>query len=143
MQSEHDQSKRDNLSKVPEDRICGAKTRAGTPCKNWGMWPSGRCRMHGGKSYGGAASPTFEHGWYSRYWPYTIMRKEVELHERAERRAATRLDEIRAKRAQQEAREKAKAEQLRRLLERDGGAFLLDLCTSEHGPDDDEGTRGR
>ncbi len=30
---------------------CGAKTRAGTPCKNRGM-PNGRCRMHGGKSTG-------------------------------------------------------------------------------------------
>lgn len=26
---------------------CGAKTRNGTPCKNWGM-SNGRCRLHGG-----------------------------------------------------------------------------------------------
>ena len=32
-------------------RRCGAKTRAGHPCKNWGM-DNGRCRMHGGKSTG-------------------------------------------------------------------------------------------
>ncbi|MGA2468667.1 MAG: HGGxSTG domain-containing protein [Thermodesulfobacteriota bacterium] len=31
---------------------CGAKTRAGTHCKNWGMPKNGRCRMHGGKSTG-------------------------------------------------------------------------------------------
>lgn len=30
---------------------CGAKTRAGRPCKNAQM-PNGRCRMHGGKSKG-------------------------------------------------------------------------------------------
>lgn len=30
---------------------CGAKTRAGTPCKNSAM-ANGRCRMHGGKSTG-------------------------------------------------------------------------------------------
>lgn len=31
--------------------LCGAKTRAGTPCKN-GAMANGRCRMHGGKSKG-------------------------------------------------------------------------------------------
>ena len=30
---------------------CGAKTRAGTPCRAAAM-PNGRCRMHGGKSTG-------------------------------------------------------------------------------------------
>jgi hypothetical protein len=30
---------------------CGAKTRAGTPCKGKAMY-NGRCRMHGGKSTG-------------------------------------------------------------------------------------------
>lgn len=33
------------------NNLCGAKTRAGTPCKNKAM-PNGRCRMHGGKSPG-------------------------------------------------------------------------------------------
>lgn len=32
-------------------KLCGAKTRAGTPCKNYAM-ANGRCRMHGGKSTG-------------------------------------------------------------------------------------------
>lgn len=32
-------------------KLCGAKTRAGTPCKN-GAMANGRCRMHGGKSKG-------------------------------------------------------------------------------------------
>jgi hypothetical protein len=30
---------------------CGAKTRAGTPCRSAAM-PNGRCRMHGGPSTG-------------------------------------------------------------------------------------------
>jgi hypothetical protein len=30
---------------------CGAKTRAGTPCRTAAM-PNGRCRMHGGPSTG-------------------------------------------------------------------------------------------
>ena len=59
-----------NLQNVPADRRCNAKTRAGTPCKNWGRFSSGRCRMHGGKSYGGYASPGLKHGWYSTYFPF-------------------------------------------------------------------------
>jgi hypothetical protein len=31
---------------------CGAKTRAGTPCKNPAVKGKARCRMHGGKSTG-------------------------------------------------------------------------------------------
>ena len=31
--------------------------------------PNGRCRLHGGKSLGGLASPTFKHGRYSRVLP--------------------------------------------------------------------------
>ena len=32
--------------------ICGAKTRAGTPCKRRDLYRSGRCRLHGGLSTG-------------------------------------------------------------------------------------------
>lgn len=32
--------------------LCGARTRAGTACKRPGMFPSGRCRLHGGRSTG-------------------------------------------------------------------------------------------
>jgi hypothetical protein len=49
----------------PLDR-CGAKTRSGEPCKNAKMHPAGRCRMHGGKSYRGVASPRYVHGRYSK-----------------------------------------------------------------------------
>ena len=55
-----------NLSDVPADRRCNARTRAGTPCMKWGIRPSGRCRNHGGKSYRGIASPRYRHGRYSR-----------------------------------------------------------------------------
>lgn len=34
------------------DLTCGAKTRAGTPCKQRGLFKSGRCRLHGGLSTG-------------------------------------------------------------------------------------------
>lgn len=38
--------------------ICGAKTRAGTPCQQQGISPSGRCNLHGGLATG----PTTEAG---------------------------------------------------------------------------------
>lgn len=117
-----------NLNDVPEERRCGAKTRSGEPCKNWSTWSGGRCRMHGGKSYGGGASPTFKHGWFSRCWPYPMMRKRIEIQERRDRYVDACMEAIRAERAEQEAREKAKADRLRKLFERDGGAFLIDLC---------------
>lgn len=31
---------------------CGAKTRAGTPCKQKGIYDNGRCKLHGGLSTG-------------------------------------------------------------------------------------------
>ena len=31
---------------------CGARTRAGTPCKRLGIFWNGRCRLHGGMSTG-------------------------------------------------------------------------------------------
>lgn len=37
---------------------CGAKTRAGTPCKQKGIYINGRCKLHGGLSTG----PTTEEG---------------------------------------------------------------------------------
>jgi hypothetical protein len=40
---------------IPEelhDLRCGAKTRAGTPCKMQGLYYSGRCKLHGGLSTG-------------------------------------------------------------------------------------------
>lgn len=34
------------------DLTCGAKTRAGTPCKRRDLFKSGRCKLHGGLSTG-------------------------------------------------------------------------------------------
>lgn len=31
---------------------CGARTRAGTPCQQKGLFGNGRCRLHGGMSTG-------------------------------------------------------------------------------------------
>lgn len=36
---------------------CGAKTRAGTPCKRRDLYASGRCRFHGGLSTGPKSGP--------------------------------------------------------------------------------------
>lgn len=36
----------------PPDATCGARTRAGTPCKRRDIYNSGRCRLHGGLSTG-------------------------------------------------------------------------------------------
>lgn len=34
------------------DLTCGARTRAGTPCKRRDLYRSGRCKLHGGLSTG-------------------------------------------------------------------------------------------
>ena len=57
-------------SKAPR---CGAKTRAGTPCRSPAM-ANGRCRMHGGTSTGPrtpeglarVAKANYKHGKYTR-----------------------------------------------------------------------------
>tara|TARA_R110002051_G_scaffold305409_1_gene375350 strand:+ start:1224 stop:1562 length:339 start_codon:yes stop_codon:yes gene_type:complete len=40
-----------------QDLRCGAKTRAGTPCKRRDLWDSGRCKLHGGMSTGPKTGP--------------------------------------------------------------------------------------
>jgi len=44
---------------------CGAKTRSGRACCSPAM-RNGRCRMHGGRSLRGEASPNYRHGGYTR-----------------------------------------------------------------------------
>ncbi|WP_434984018.1 HGGxSTG domain-containing protein [Vreelandella zhaodongensis] len=39
------------------DLRCGAKTRAGTPCKRRDLYASGRCKLHGGLSTGPKSGP--------------------------------------------------------------------------------------
>src|SRR5690625_2816495 len=50
--------------------LCGAKTRAGTQCKN-GAMANGRCRMHGGKSTGPPKrnQNAKRHGFFSKHIP--------------------------------------------------------------------------
>jgi hypothetical protein len=63
------------LSTAPAEspkKICGAKTRTGKPCQSYPM-PNGRCRMHGGASLAGIASPSFKDGRRSRYLPYRML----------------------------------------------------------------------
>lgn len=46
---------RKDYSPIPEefcDLCCGARTRAGTPCKMRSLFRSGRCKLHGGMSTG-------------------------------------------------------------------------------------------
>ena len=40
------------MPEVLKNLTCGAKTRAGTPCKRKDLYTSGRCRLHGGLSTG-------------------------------------------------------------------------------------------
>ncbi len=44
-----------DVQPLPDDLIgltCGAKTRAGTPCKRTDLGAAGRCKLHGGLSTG-------------------------------------------------------------------------------------------
>jgi hypothetical protein len=56
---------------------CGAKNRNGAACHNWAL-PSGRCRMHGGKSLSGIASPRLSSGKYSTALPVRLAAKYEE-----------------------------------------------------------------
>jgi hypothetical protein len=55
-----------NDSQSPQ---CGARTRAGTPCARHPVPGATRCKLHGGLSPRGIASPTFKHGRHSRHLP--------------------------------------------------------------------------
>lgn len=62
---------------------CGAKTRSGEPCKSPAMGSSGRCRMHGGKSLAGLASPRLSHGRYSKVLPARLSARYEEARQDA------------------------------------------------------------
>ncbi len=49
MQESMNRKNRFDLNSLPR---CGAKTRAGTPCKRFGNLRNGRCKLHGGRSTG-------------------------------------------------------------------------------------------
>ena len=68
-----------------DNEICGAKTRAGTPCKQKAGWGTnhvgeGRCKLHGGKSTGPKDKEKLrqnknaeKHGLFSKYLPQETM----------------------------------------------------------------------
>lgn len=66
-----------------ERRICGAKTRSGEPCQKPPL-ANGRCRLHGGRSLAGIASPTIKTGRYSKYLPGGLAEKYHEALEDTE-----------------------------------------------------------
>lgn len=73
--------------KQPHDgNICGAKTRAGTPCKQVAGWGTdhvgaGRCKLHGGKSYGPPKKNknAVKTGEFETIWLDALDEKEQEL----------------------------------------------------------------
>lgn len=57
----------DTLRAMFPDMRCCARTRGGGLCQNYVMAGRSRCRMHGGASLRGPASPRYRHGRYSHY----------------------------------------------------------------------------
>lgn len=50
--------------------ICGAtRARGRGVCQSTALYPNGRCKVHGGPSPAGIASPSFKTGKHSRYLP--------------------------------------------------------------------------
>jgi len=54
-------------------RVCGGKTRSGTPCQQPAGWGTdhpgeGRCKLHGGCTLRGPEHPSFKHGEQSKYF---------------------------------------------------------------------------
>jgi hypothetical protein len=54
-------------SLTPARQTCGAKTRGGGPCKRFPCPGKRRCRLHGGKTPCGIASPHFKTGKHCKY----------------------------------------------------------------------------
>jgi len=55
-------------------KACGAKTRSGGKCKKPAM-PNGRCRLHGGLTPSGIASPHFKTGRWSKHLPSRLLER--------------------------------------------------------------------
>lgn len=56
-------------------KICGAKTRKGTPCQRPPVPGRTRCKLHGGATLRGEESGTFKHGRYSKYMPQRLKQQ--------------------------------------------------------------------
>ena len=61
-----------------EKNICGAKTRPGTPCARQPARGRTRCRLHGGATPRGRASPHFKTGKYSSFLPERLIARYEE-----------------------------------------------------------------
>lgn len=55
-------------------KACGANLKKGGECKGKGM-ENGRCRLHGGLTPKGMASPNFQTGRYSKYLPERLLQR--------------------------------------------------------------------
>lgn len=78
---------RRNVGPMMASRRCGAKTRAGTPCRSPAVAGRKRCRMHGGAKGSGAPpgnQNAFKHGMYTR--EELEFRKELSQLMRASRK---------------------------------------------------------
>ncbi len=64
---------------------CGAKTRAGTPCKRLPCTGRTRCNLHGGKSRSGVLAPRWKHGYYSKTWEGDHVRSTLREQEARQR----------------------------------------------------------
>ncbi|MGH9818998.1 MAG: HGGxSTG domain-containing protein [Pyrinomonadaceae bacterium] len=71
MQDQQPNSETSRAGANPLKKACGAKTRSGGKCKVAGM-QNGRCRIHGGLTPKGIASPNFITGRYSAYLPTNL-----------------------------------------------------------------------
>lgn len=58
-------------------RKCGAKRTNGEICQSFAM-ANGRCRVHGGATPKGVASPNFRHGRYSKSMPEHLASRYAE-----------------------------------------------------------------
>ncbi len=52
-----------------DKKVCGAKTRRGSPCQRRPARGRNRCKLHGGATPRGIGSPHFKTGKYSKYRP--------------------------------------------------------------------------
>jgi hypothetical protein len=56
----------------PKPSVCGAKTRNGGKCQKAPLEGRTRCKLHGGATPTGAASPHFKHGMYTKVLPKNL-----------------------------------------------------------------------
>jgi len=59
---------------VSTPKVCGATTKSGKPCQARPM-ANGRCRIHGGATPSGIASPHYVHGRYSQKMPKRLTER--------------------------------------------------------------------